>query len=344
MLATLTPSEYAEIRPFLATSSGFQSAQYREVEFLLGNKNADMVRVFGYDAQAQAGLIRVLHAPSLYDEFLRYLARRGPGLHHLCYACEDVHAEACRWEHVMSELVERHVFDLVGRPEVSPFGNPIPGLDELDPQGRRESAARAIALAEAADDQVRRVVVRAIAETLQEDASSMTLLHRVGALPGDSGTVLKGLSQHRADDVDHRVVGALSRLRIPLGRVSDDAECGFIRLDDDSGDRAFFNEGGIGGQKIDQALECTRRLVFIEAQLEMHAHHGEVVARMAKHQVEGRSAIGFDELPEHALRVAEDVLGSHKALERSLHAQNGDLGADCGAGAFGVAELFGSSW
>ncbi len=43
MLATLTPSEYAEIRPFLATSSGFQSAQYREVEFLLGNKNADMV-------------------------------------------------------------------------------------------------------------------------------------------------------------------------------------------------------------------------------------------------------------------------------------------------------------
>ena len=99
---------------------------------------------------------------------------------------EDVHAEACRWEHVMSELVERHVFDLVGRPEVSPFGNPIPGLDELDPQGRRESAARAIALAEAADDQVRRVVVRAIAETLQEDASSMTLLHRVGALPGAS--------------------------------------------------------------------------------------------------------------------------------------------------------------
>ena len=49
VLATLTPSEYAEIRPFLATSSGFQSAQYREVEFLLGNKNADMVDVFKHD-------------------------------------------------------------------------------------------------------------------------------------------------------------------------------------------------------------------------------------------------------------------------------------------------------
>ena len=46
VLATLTPSEYDQIRPFLATSSGFQSAQYREVEFLLGNKSADMVKVF----------------------------------------------------------------------------------------------------------------------------------------------------------------------------------------------------------------------------------------------------------------------------------------------------------
>ena len=52
MLATLTPSEYALIRPFLATSSGFQSAQYREVEFLLGNKNADMVKVFAHDPEA----------------------------------------------------------------------------------------------------------------------------------------------------------------------------------------------------------------------------------------------------------------------------------------------------
>jgi tryptophan 2,3-dioxygenase len=77
VLATLTPSEYAEIRPFLATSSGFQSAQYREVEFLLGNKNADMVAVFSHDEGARAELDTLLHERSLYDEFLAYLSRRG---------------------------------------------------------------------------------------------------------------------------------------------------------------------------------------------------------------------------------------------------------------------------
>lgn len=77
VLATLTPSEYAEIRPFLATSSGFQSAQYREVEFLLGNKDADMVRVFKHDPAIQSSLSALLTEPSLYDEFLAYLARHG---------------------------------------------------------------------------------------------------------------------------------------------------------------------------------------------------------------------------------------------------------------------------
>src|SRR5690242_4122215 len=77
VLATLTPSEYAQIRPFLATSSGFQSAQYREVEFLLGNKNADMVAVFSHDEAARAALDELLHEPSLYDEFLSYLSRQG---------------------------------------------------------------------------------------------------------------------------------------------------------------------------------------------------------------------------------------------------------------------------
>src|SRR3954466_10774361 len=56
VLATLTPSEYAQIRPFLAASSGFQSAQYREVEFLLGNKNVDMVQVFSHDEGARSAL------------------------------------------------------------------------------------------------------------------------------------------------------------------------------------------------------------------------------------------------------------------------------------------------
>lgn len=77
VLETLTPSEYEAIRPSLGTSSGFQSLQYRVLEFLLGNKQADMLDVFRHDPVALAELGSALHAPSLYDEFLRHLARRG---------------------------------------------------------------------------------------------------------------------------------------------------------------------------------------------------------------------------------------------------------------------------
>jgi tryptophan 2,3-dioxygenase len=77
VLETLTPSEYLEFRHLLGPASGFQSLQYRLVEFLLGNKNADMVKVFAHDSAAQQELREALEAPSLYDEFLRYLARRG---------------------------------------------------------------------------------------------------------------------------------------------------------------------------------------------------------------------------------------------------------------------------
>lgn len=77
VLETLTPSEYLEFRDILGSSSGFQSLQYRQIEFLLGNKNAQMLAVFAYDPAAQAALREVLEAPSLYDEFLAYLARRG---------------------------------------------------------------------------------------------------------------------------------------------------------------------------------------------------------------------------------------------------------------------------
>ena len=77
VLATLTPSEYVQFRGFLGTSSGFQSYQYRAVEFVLGNKNAAMLDVFAHDPRATALLTDVLDAPSLYDEFLRLLHRRG---------------------------------------------------------------------------------------------------------------------------------------------------------------------------------------------------------------------------------------------------------------------------
>jgi tryptophan 2,3-dioxygenase len=77
VLETLTPSEYETFRPALGTSSGFQSAQYRAVEFLLGNKQPGVVDVFRHDADVYAELTALLNAPSLYDEFLRHLARRG---------------------------------------------------------------------------------------------------------------------------------------------------------------------------------------------------------------------------------------------------------------------------
>jgi tryptophan 2,3-dioxygenase len=77
VLATLTPSEYAEFRSFLGTSSGFQSYQYRAVEFLLGNKDRRMLAIFDDDPAAQELLLGVLEAPTVYDEFLRYLARHG---------------------------------------------------------------------------------------------------------------------------------------------------------------------------------------------------------------------------------------------------------------------------
>lgn len=77
VLETLTPNEYLEFRDVLGPASGFQSLQYRMIEFLLGNKNADMISVFAHDPVAQADLRQTLEAPSLYDEVLRYLHRRG---------------------------------------------------------------------------------------------------------------------------------------------------------------------------------------------------------------------------------------------------------------------------
>ncbi|MEO5565479.1 MAG: tryptophan 2,3-dioxygenase family protein [Luteimonas sp.] len=77
VLETLTPSEYLEFREVLGPSSGFQSLQYRMVEFLLGNKNAGMLKVFAHDPEGCARLRAVLEAPSLYDELMRYLARHG---------------------------------------------------------------------------------------------------------------------------------------------------------------------------------------------------------------------------------------------------------------------------
>ncbi len=77
VLETLTPSEYLQFRSVLGNSSGFQSIQYRTIEFLLGNKHAGMIEAHRHDPVAYRTLKAVLEAPAIYDEFLAYLARCG---------------------------------------------------------------------------------------------------------------------------------------------------------------------------------------------------------------------------------------------------------------------------
>jgi tryptophan 2,3-dioxygenase len=77
VLETLTPSEYVQFRDTLGPASGLQSFQFRAIEFLLGNKNARLIDVYRHAPATHAWLSRLLAQPSLYDEFLRHLARRG---------------------------------------------------------------------------------------------------------------------------------------------------------------------------------------------------------------------------------------------------------------------------
>jgi DtxR family transcriptional regulator, Mn-dependent transcriptional regulator len=121
----------------------------------------------------------------------------------------EVHEEACRWEHVMSEAVERKLLTLLGNPTVSPFGNPIPGLDALG--GDTAAVLDALTLlSTTATAEGREVVIRRISEQLQEDAPLLRQLADLGVRPGSTvtasltnGTVLvngeavpPGVAQH----------------------------------------------------------------------------------------------------------------------------------------------------
>jgi DtxR family Mn-dependent transcriptional regulator len=96
---------------------------------------------------------------------------------------EFVHEEACRWEHVMSEAVERRLVDVLGHPQESPYGNPIPGLAELgEGTGDVEFRQGLVALS-AVTDLTQSVVVRRIGEPLQSDTALMSRLRRAGIRP-----------------------------------------------------------------------------------------------------------------------------------------------------------------
>ena len=97
---------------------------------------------------------------------------------------EEVHTEACRWEHVMSESVERRLVEILGHPATSPFGNPIPGLGELTGAASAPSAPAGQSLATAAQPEPREMTLVRIAETLQADEATMGALRGIGAVPG----------------------------------------------------------------------------------------------------------------------------------------------------------------
>jgi DtxR family transcriptional regulator, Mn-dependent transcriptional regulator len=106
---------------------------------------------------------------------------------------ELVHAEACRWEHVMSEAVERRLIELLDRPTESPYGNPIPGLTELGADEGEQFMEGVVAL----DSVVQRgttvrIRIGRISEEVQKDEMLMSALRRVGALPGQEVSASAG--------------------------------------------------------------------------------------------------------------------------------------------------------
>jgi DtxR family Mn-dependent transcriptional regulator len=103
----------------------------------------------------------------------------------------EVHEEACRWEHVMSESVERRLLELLDHPTESPYGNPIPGLAELGETRDAEGFMTGVSpLSDAAGAESARVQVRRISEEMQKDAVLMSVLRRVGAQPGEAVAVV----------------------------------------------------------------------------------------------------------------------------------------------------------
>jgi DtxR family Mn-dependent transcriptional regulator len=140
----------------------------------------------------------------------------------------DVHEEACRWEHVMSEAVERKLLRLLGEPTVSPFGNPIPGLDALrgadSADGEPSSASAPVALlSTAATPEGRPVVIQRISEQLQEDAELLRAFADQGIRPGASMVARLVEGSVRLDEhvlpvgvAQHVFVTARDAARLPL--------------------------------------------------------------------------------------------------------------------------------
>lgn len=127
----------------------------------------------------------------------------------------DVHTEACRWEHVMSEDVERRLVGLLGHPQSDPYGNPIPGLADIDSTAEPVTETHVdLQTADVAGRRPGRYEVRRIIEMVQNQPDAMTMLQDAGVLPGavvelsadDSGTLAgRGADAIRLDDLAHGI-------------------------------------------------------------------------------------------------------------------------------------------
>ncbi|MBC7302026.1 MAG: metal-dependent transcriptional regulator [Nocardia sp.] len=102
---------------------------------------------------------------------------------------ENVHAEACRWEHVMSEEVERRLIEVLNHPTTSPYGNPIPGLDELGLADAPAAEEKLIRLSDLPNGSLHAVVVRRLAEHIQTDPEVIGRLREAGVVPDARVTV-----------------------------------------------------------------------------------------------------------------------------------------------------------
>lgn len=126
---------------------------------------------------------------------------------------DEVHAEACRWEHVMSDRVERRILGLLSSHDTSPYGNPIPGLDELGVTGADVHRPPLFALAAIPDKDPVTVVVERFGESLQADRRAMASLHEAGVVPGARAIVQRDGELYSID----RVGGSDSALTVPPG-------------------------------------------------------------------------------------------------------------------------------
>lgn len=124
-----------------------------------------------------------------------------------------VHDEACRWEHVMSEQVERRIIEMLGHPTESPYGNPIPGLDELGdaPAGRFLDGVRSIVAATDGSSTVSTGTIRRLGEPVQFEPELLAQLRAAGVMPGRTASV-----QRAGAYVAVRVEGEDQGLELPV--------------------------------------------------------------------------------------------------------------------------------